>query len=94
MNRLATSYDPDKFEIVSVNFKERPETIAEFLKKVKVDFPVLIDRDGKVSSKYEIFAFPSSFLIDTSGNLRYSVNAAIEWDDAQVKTVINELLDE
>jgi len=89
MNRLAESFDADKFEIVSVNFKESPETITAFLKSVQVDFPVLIDLDGKVSNQYEIFAFPSSFVIDAQGQLRYSVNAAIEWDEPQVKEVIN-----
>ncbi|WP_319558158.1 TlpA disulfide reductase family protein [Thiomicrorhabdus sp.] len=94
MNRLAESFDAKRFEIVSVNFKESPKAVKDFLKQVQVDFPVLIDLDGKVAADYEIFSFPSSFLIDAKGNLRYSVNAAIEWDDAEVKTVINQLLND
>lgn len=94
MNRLAESFDAAKFEIVSVNFKESPQTIREFLKKVKVDFPVLIDQDGKTSAEYEIFSFPSSFLIDANGQIRYSVNAAIEWDDEQIKQQIQTLIDD
>lgn len=94
MNRLAESFDTDKFEIVSVNFKESPETIAAFLKSVQVDFPVLIDLDGTVSSRYEIFSFPSSFIIDAQGNIRYSVNAAIEWDEPNVKEVIDSIIKE
>ena len=92
MNRLAKSYNANDFEIVSVNFKETPQVITDFLKKVDVDFPVLIDIDGKVSDKYEIFSFPSSFLIDKSGQIRYSVNSAIEWDDEEVKEVIDLLI--
>ena len=92
MNRLAESFDADKFEIVSVNFKESPETIKAFLKSVQVDFPVLIDLDGKVSDSYEIFAFPSSFIIDAQGRLRYSVNAAIEWDEPEVKNIIHSII--
>ncbi len=93
MNRLAQSYDPNKFEIVSVNFKETPELVEAFLKKVDVDFPVLIDLDGQVSAQYEIFSFPSSFLIDQHGKIRYSVNSAIEWDDAEVKEVIDSMIE-
>ncbi|WP_019556471.1 TlpA family protein disulfide reductase [Thiomicrorhabdus arctica] len=92
MNRLAKSFDADKFEIVSVNFKERPETISAFFKRVQVDFPVLMDLDGKIANQYEIFAFPSSFIIDAQGKLRYSVNAAIEWDDPQIKERIDSIL--
>lgn len=92
MNRLAESFDEKTFEIVSVNFKETPQVIMEFMQKVQVDFPVLMDLDGKVSADYEIFSFPSSFLIDAKGQLRYSVNAAIEWDEADVKKVIQTLI--
>lgn len=93
MNRLAQSFNADQFEIVSVNFKETPATIEAFLKQVQVDFPVLIDLDGRVSARYEIFSFPSSFLIDANGQLRYSVNAAIEWDDPQIQSIIQTLID-
>jgi len=92
MNRLAQSFDANQFEIVSVNFKESPEVITEFMSQVQVDFPVLMDLDGKVSAEYEIFSFPSSFLIDANGQLRYSVNAAIEWDEETVKQIIQELI--
>lgn len=92
MNRLAGYYDSNDFEIVSVNFKETPEVIESFLTEVDVDFPVLIDLDGKVSAKYQIFSFPSSFLIDKQGQIRYSVNSAIEWDDEEVKDVINSMI--
>jgi len=91
MNRLAESFDEDKFEIVSVNFKESPETISAFLKSVQVDFPVLIDLDGRVSDSYEIFAFPSSFIIDAQGKMRYSVNAAIEWDEPAIKEILSSM---
>ncbi len=93
MNRLAQSFNADQFEIVSVNFKETPATIEAFLKQVQVDFPVLIDLDGRVSARYEIFSFPSSFIIDSKGQLRYSVNAAIEWDDPQIQSIIQRLID-
>jgi thiol-disulfide isomerase/thioredoxin len=94
MNRLAASYDPKDFAIVSINFKEAAEHVQAFLKRVNVDFPVLLDQDGAVSSRWRVFAFPSSFLLDRSGTLRYSVNTAIEWDSEEVKAVIDGLLRE
>ncbi|WP_029406511.1 redoxin domain-containing protein [Thiomicrorhabdus sp. Milos-T2] len=65
-----------------------------FLKQAQVDFPVLIDQDGKVSNEYEIFAFPSSFLINAEGRLSKSVNTAIEWDDAEIKHIIRQIISE
>lgn len=49
MNRLAARYDVDVFAIVSINFREAPEHILQFMSKVDVDFPVLMDEDGAVS---------------------------------------------
>jgi thiol-disulfide isomerase/thioredoxin len=94
MNRLAAAYDEREFGIVSINFKEDPQHVLAFLKRVNVDFPVLLDDDGAVSGRWKVFAFPSSFLLDRQGNIRYSVNTAIEWDDPEVKTVIQRLLNE
>jgi thiol-disulfide isomerase/thioredoxin len=94
MNRLAAAYDAKQFGIVSINFKEDAEHVLAFLKRVDVDFPVLIDGDGAVSSRWKVFAFPSSFLLDRQGRVRYSVNTAIEWDDPAVKAVIERLLRE
>lgn len=94
MNRLAAAYDKKDFGIVSINFKEDPEHVLAFLKRVDVDFPVLLDRDGAVSGRWRVFAFPSTFLLDRNGDIRYSVNTAIEWDTDEAKAVIDSLLKE
>ncbi len=94
MNRLAAAYDKKDFGIVSINFKEDPEHVLAFLKRVDVDFPVLLDRDGAVSGRWRVFAFPSTFLLDRNGHIRYSVNTAIEWDTDEAKAVIDSLLKE
>jgi len=92
MNTLAGRYDPADFRIVSINFQEGAEQVADFLRRVEVDFPVLLDRDGAVSAQWRVFAFPSSFLLDREGRVRYSVNSAIPWDEPGVMEVIDSLL--
>ena len=66
--------------------------MAAFLRQVDVDFPVLLDRNGEVSAEWRVFAFPSSFLLDREGRVRYSVNSAIPWDEPGVMAVIDGLL--
>jgi len=91
MNRLAAAYPPGEFAIVSVNFKEPPAHVRAFMGKVAVDFPVLMDEDGAAAARWGVFAFPSSFLLDRLGRIRYAVNTAIEWDTAEVRAVIDRL---
>ena len=91
MNALAAAYKPEEFAIVSINFKESPEHVRAFMAKVAVAFPVLMDQDGSASRRWGVFAFPSSFLLDRKGRIRYSVNTAIEWDTDEVRKLIDQL---
>ncbi len=94
MNRLAARYAPTDFQIVSVNFREGAEQIREFMRRVAVEFPVLVDEDGRASGDWRVFAFPSSFLVDRSGRIRYSVNSAIPWDQPEAIARIDALVGE
>lgn len=94
LNRLSEHYRDKPFSVVSIDFRESPEKIAEFTEQIAVDFPILLDQDGKASIAWKVFSFPSSFLVDRQGQLRYSVNRAIEWDTAEAKEVIDGLLAE
>ncbi|WP_018875192.1 TlpA disulfide reductase family protein [Thioalkalivibrio sp. ALJ1] len=93
MNRMAETLGAG-FSIVSVNYQESAEHIATFMDEVQVDFPVLMDFDGRVAAGWRVFAFPSSFILDRGGRIRYSVNSAIEWDEPGVLADIQELMDE
>ena len=93
MNRMAETLGDD-FAIVSVNFQESAEHIREFMQKVQVDFPVLMDSDGRVSAEWKVFAFPSSFILDRQGRLRYSVNSAIDWEEDEVLDAVRALIAE
>ncbi len=94
MNRLAKNYPPERFQIISINFRETAADIRAFQRRILVEFPVLLDLDAQVAALWRVFAFPSSFLIDADGRIRYSVNSAIAWDDPEVVKVIDALVGE
>ena len=93
MNRMAETLG-DGFAIVSVNYQESAEHITAFMGEVQVDFPVLMDFDGRVAADWRVFAFPSSFILGRDGRVRYSVNSAIEWDDPDVIATVRALMAE
>jgi peroxiredoxin len=94
MNQLARRYDEREFSVVSIDFREPEQDIREFAKEVPVEFPVLLDSDGRVSWAWKVFSFPSSFIVDRSGRIRYSANRAIDWNTPTVWAVIDTLLQE
>ncbi|MET0010664.1 MAG: TlpA disulfide reductase family protein [Candidatus Thiodiazotropha sp. 6PLUC9] len=94
LNRLNQLFKDNELRIVSIDFRETPEEMSTFLKQIPVDFPVLMDRDGLVSMDWQVFSFPSSFIIDRQGQIRYSANRAISWDSTEVVNTLNNLLTE
>ncbi len=92
MNRLKEKMAGKNFEMISINFAEDEETIRKFLQEVDVDFPVLLDLKGNISTQWNVISFPSTFVIDKHGQIIYGVNAAIEWDDPSYVEKLEALL--
>jgi thiol-disulfide isomerase/thioredoxin len=91
LNRLSAKMNGSNFELISVNFAEQKTIINEFLKKVNVEFPVLLDEKGQTSAKWNTIALPSTFVIGPDGKIAYGVNAAIEWDSPEVIKTLKKL---
>jgi thiol-disulfide isomerase/thioredoxin len=92
LNRLREHMKDRPFELISVNYAEKPEQIREFLDEVRVDFPVLLDQDGSYSAKWNVLVYPATFVIAMDGNIVYGVNGAIEWDSEEIITKLEALM--
>ena len=94
LNRLRKKMTGKNFQLISVDYAEERETIQKFMQEVNVDFPVLLDSDGKVSAKWNVVVFPSTFVISSDGKIVYGVKGGIHWDSEEVEMLINKLLNE
>lgn len=94
LNRLREYMKDRPFELISINYAEKPQQIREFLNTVQVDFPVLLDEDGSYSAQWNVLVFPATFVIATDGHIAYGVNGAIEWDKQEVLQGLEALMDE
>ena len=92
LNNLKKKMSDLPFELISINYAEDRQTILDFMKKVNVEFPVLLDSDGAFSKQWNVISYPSTFVIDTHGNIKYGVNAAIEWDNPEFIEKMKSLL--
>jgi alkyl hydroperoxide reductase subunit AhpC len=45
--------------------------VEQYMREQAVSFPVIIDADGKISSKWGVNGVPASFIVDTDGKIRY-----------------------
>ncbi len=92
LNQLQQRFNGKPFQIVSVDFQEPPEVIERFLQKVPVEFPILLDQNGSTSAQWQVFSFPSAFIVDAEGDIRFSLNHAIDWNTAAIHHLVEQLL--
>lgn len=92
LNRLKKKMEGLAFELISINYAEHSGTILEFMNDVNVEFPVLLDQNGDFAKQWNVITYPSTFVIAPDGNIKYGVNAAIEWDDPELIKIMKSLL--
>lgn len=63
-------YNKLGFTLLGVNVEPDSQAADEWLKETPVSFPILYDKESKVSKLYEVAGMPSTVIIDRSGKLR------------------------
>jgi cytochrome c biogenesis protein CcmG, thiol:disulfide interchange protein DsbE len=91
-NRLKARFGNAPFAIVAVNLAEGEARIGEFLKKVPVDFPVLLDRDGSVSKAWRARLLPYTVVLDPQQRIRYTALGELDWGAPEVEARLRTLL--
>ncbi|HIQ40706.1 MAG TPA: redoxin domain-containing protein [Sulfurivirga caldicuralii] len=82
------------FEILAINLAEDRSTIEAFLQEHPVNFPVLLDPSGTAVKRWRVFAYPSSYLLDKQGRIRYAAFGALDWHGREARALIETLLAE
>ena len=80
------------FAILAVNVKETKAKVWRFKKLLNVSFPTLLDSDGTATETWEVEYYPTSFLVDGEGNIRYTAYGAIDWDGDKTHHLIEALM--
>lgn len=62
-------YRDDGFEILSVSIQEDEAALGEFIDRYGLEYPFLLDPDGRVSLDYGVSTTPTTFFIDPDGEI-------------------------
>jgi thiol-disulfide isomerase/thioredoxin len=92
MDRLDKMETGRPFTIVAVDVKEAEDLVERFLEEMPLGFPVALDPEGKLAAAWKAFVYPTSFLVDKAGRIRYSLNGTLEWDEPEVVDLIERLM--
>lgn len=93
LDRLYQKYKDKGFVVVAVSVDEDGwKAIDEFLKKIPVTFPILLDSDYKVADLYGTYRVPESYLIDKEGKIIDKILGAQEWDSPDMLSKVEKAL--
>jgi len=70
LESIYKKYGKMGFTLLGVNVEPDSQAANEWLKQTPVSFPILYDKDSKVSKLYDVAGMPSTVIIDRSGKLR------------------------
>lgn len=92
MAGLKSQLGAENFEILAVNLGESKADIARFMQAHPLNFPVLLDETGQTAKDWKVMAYPSSFVVDKAGQIRYALFGATDWQSASHIKTLNNLI--
>jgi len=93
LQRLRALYAGKPFEILAIDVMEGESQVRQFATQHGMDFPVLLDEDGKEFAAWGSKVLPTTFVIDPAGMVRYVGIADLEWDTGEARTAIDRLVE-
>jgi len=92
MQALQDKFSPDEFVVLAVNLGESIEQVRAFVAQHQLVFSVAVDASGQAVKAWQVFAYPSSYLIDSDGVIRQALFGATDWRNPEYEESINNLL--
>jgi peroxiredoxin len=80
MQKLYETWDQNMYVMLAVNVGEERAEVKAFMERNKYTFPVLLDKNRRVSDAYQIQGIPTTFLVDENGRIRQKEVGARNWD--------------
>ena len=90
LSRVRKLFQSADFEVLAVNVGEDPEAVFSFAGSP--NFPVLFDRDSRVTARWPVKGLPTTFVVDRQGRLALRAVGGREFDDPVIVAQLRELL--
>lgn len=94
VKRLAQAMRDRPFAVIGVNVGEGKRRVQATAKRLKIDFPVLLDRDSSVFEAWGANVLPTAYVLDPSGRVRHIARGPMEWDRPDLVEILVQLTEE
>ncbi len=68
------------------------EQITKFIRKINVNFPILLDHDLKIGDSYMLPGLPTTYLIGRDGTVAATIVGTQDWSRREAQALIQYLL--
>ena len=93
MEKLYQEYKDKNFVILAVAVKDRKQDAVDFVKELKITYPIALDPDAKTGQDYGAFGLPATYIIGTKGEGLARGWGPAEWYGAAARKLIKDQVD-
>jgi thiol-disulfide isomerase/thioredoxin len=92
LNRFVKANAAEPFAVFAVDVGEVDLRVRAFFEKEPVDFPIVLDRDRKVSRAWGVYALPTTIVLNEKLQPELIVEGDLDWSHPDVLQKLNALL--
>jgi thiol-disulfide isomerase/thioredoxin len=92
LDTLARELGPRGLTVVGVNFKESKPDVEAFSRQYELGFRILLDREGRLAQRYQVYALPVTLLVDRRGMVVGTVVGIRDWVGPDARKYLGRLL--
>ncbi len=94
LQRLAERLGKDDFALLAVNVGENKHRARRALTMTAFEQTVLLDTRSEAYDRWGASVFPTSYLIDKTGRIRFEAVGPLDWEGGEAVTAIEALIAE
>ena len=83
--------DPSQTVVITVNVKEHPSRAIRFMQGQQISLPLVPDPQGELAQKFGVKVFPTTLLIDKTGQIKWRIVGEVDWTSAEPQFWVNSL---
>ncbi len=89
MEKLYSTFKDKDFTMLAVDLREETKKVRVFQEKFKLNFPILLDSDGRVGLRYGVRSIPTTYLIDREDYVIGGALGARNWASKEAFELID-----
>lgn len=96
IQNVRDSFSREDFEVIAINVGEGIQAIEDFLVNLSIplEFPIVMDERLAAYADWQVRPLPTTYLVDRAGNIRYQAIGPRDFTSDNIRSIIQDLIDE